>query len=86
MVVSARQAAGQEHNLSRLRLVAVLSGKRFGEAVCGLESMPWVLDVNFCEDESRTRERILGNNLSGLRQFAVTLLKCHPNKNSLANQ
>jgi len=34
-----------------------------------------VLDVNFREDESRTRERTLGNNLSWLRRFAVTLLK-----------
>jgi hypothetical protein len=37
--------------------------------------MHWVLDVTFREDESRTRERILANNLSWLRRFAVTLLK-----------
>jgi len=63
-----------------------LSGKRFGEAVrghWGIESMHWVLDVNFREDESRTRERTLGNNLSWLRRFAVTLLKRHPAKDSL---
>jgi predicted transposase YbfD/YdcC len=63
-----------------------LSGKRFGEAVrghWGIESMHWVLDVNFREDESRTRERTLGNNLSWLRRFAVTLLKRHPDKDSL---
>src|SRR4051812_10459305 len=39
-----------------------LSGKRFGEAVrghWGIESMHWVLDVNFREDDSRTRERTL---------------------------
>jgi hypothetical protein len=33
----------------------------------GIESMHWVLDVNFREDESRTRKRTLGNNLSWLR-------------------
>ena len=63
-----------------------LSGKRFGEAVrghWGIESMHWVLDVNFHEDDSRTRERTLGNNLSWLRRFAVTLLKRHPDKDSL---
>src|SRR4051794_28002381 len=49
----------------------------------GIESMHWVLDVNFREDESRTRERTLGNNLSWLRRFAVTLLKRHPDKDSL---
>lgn len=63
-----------------------LSGKRFGEAVRGhwsIESMHWVLDVNFREDDSRTRERTLGNNLSWLRRFAVSLLKRHPANDSL---
>ena len=63
-----------------------LSGKRFSEAVRGhwsIESMHWVLDVNFREDDSRTRERTLGNNLSWLRRFAVTLLKRHPVNDSL---
>ena len=63
-----------------------LSGKRFGEAVrghWGIESMHWVLDVTFREDDSRTRERTLANNLSWLRRFAVTLLKRHPIKDSI---
>jgi predicted transposase YbfD/YdcC len=63
-----------------------LSGKRFGEAVRGhwsIESMHWVLDVTFREDESRTRQRILANNLSWLRRFAITLLKRHPIKDSI---
>jgi predicted transposase YbfD/YdcC len=63
-----------------------LSGKRFAEAVrghWGIESMHWNLDVTFREDDSRTRERTLGNNLSWLRRFAVTLLKRHPKKDSL---
>jgi predicted transposase YbfD/YdcC len=62
------------------------TGKRFSEAVRGhwsIESMHWVLDVNFREDESRTRERTLGDNLSWLRRFAITLLKRHPGKDSL---
>ena len=63
-----------------------LGGKRFGEAVrghWGIESMHWVLDVTFREDESRTRQRVLANNLSWLRRFAVTLLKRHPIKDSI---
>jgi predicted transposase YbfD/YdcC len=63
-----------------------LSGKRLGEAVrghWGIESMHWVLDVTFREDDSRTRERTLANNLSWLRRFAVTLLKRHPIKDSI---
>lgn len=63
-----------------------LSGKRFAEAVRGhwsIEALHWVLDVTFREDDHRTRERTLGNNLSWLRRFAVTLLKRHPAKDSL---
>jgi predicted transposase YbfD/YdcC len=63
-----------------------LSGKRFAEAVrshWAIESMHWVLDVTFREDDSRTRERTLGNNLSWLRRFAVTLLKRHPDDDSI---
>jgi predicted transposase YbfD/YdcC len=63
-----------------------LSGKRFAEAVrghWGIESMHWVLDVTFREDDNRSRERTLANNLSWLRRFAVTLLKRHPAKDSI---
>jgi hypothetical protein len=48
-----------------------------------VESMHWLLDVSFREDDSRTRERALGSNLSWLRRFAVTLLRRHPDKDSL---
>jgi predicted transposase YbfD/YdcC len=82
-----RNADGTESDEVRYYLSSrYLGGKRFGEAVrghWGIESMHWVLDVNFREDDSRTRERTLGNNLSWLRRFAVTLLKRHPAKDSL---
>ncbi len=82
-----RHADGRETDEVRYYLSSrYLSGQRFAEAVrghWGIESMHWVLDVNFREDESRTRERTLGNNLSWLRRFAVTLLKRHPDKDSL---
>jgi predicted transposase YbfD/YdcC len=82
-----RHADGTESDEVRYYLSSrYLGGKRFAEAVRGhwsIESMHWVLDVNFREDDSRTRERTLGNNLSWLRRFAVTLLKRHPAKDSL---
>lgn len=63
-----------------------LSGKRFSEVVrghWGIESMHWILDVTFSEDQTRTRQRILANNLSWVRRFAITLLKRHPEKDSI---
>jgi len=64
-----------------------LSGKRFAEAVrnhWSIEnSLHWVLDVTFGEDQSRTRNRRMADNLSWLRRFAVSLLKCHPAKESI---
>jgi predicted transposase YbfD/YdcC len=60
-----------------------LGGKRFGEVVrghWGIESMHWVLDVTFREDESRTRQSVLANNLSWLRRFAVTLSSVIPSR------
>lgn len=82
-----RHADGREADEVRYYLSSrFLSGQRFAEAVRGhweIESMHWVLDVNFREDESRTRERTLANNLSWLRRFAVTLRKRHPDKCSL---
>jgi predicted transposase YbfD/YdcC len=80
-------ADGTETDETRYYILSrYLSGKRFSEAVRGhwaIESMHWVLDVNFREDDSRTRERTLGNNLSWLRRFAVGLLKRHSSKDSL---
>ena len=64
-----------------------LSGERFARAVrghWGIEnSLHWVLDVTFDEDQSRTRNRHLANNLSWLRRFAISLLKRHPSKDSI---
>jgi predicted transposase YbfD/YdcC len=82
-----QHADGHETDETRYYILSrYLSGKRFSEAVrghWGIESMHWVLDVTFREDDSRTRERTLGNNLSWMRRFAVTLLKRHPVRDSL---
>ena len=64
-----------------------LGGKRFAQAVrghWGIEnSLHWVLDVTFDEDQSRTRQRRMADNLSWLRRFAISLLKRHPSKHSI---
>jgi len=64
-----------------------LSGKRFAQSVRGHwaieNSLHWVLDVTFNEDQSRARERHLADNLSWLRRFAISLLKQHPSKDSI---
>ena len=64
-----------------------LSGKRFAQSVrghWGIEnSLHWVLDVTFNEDQSRAQERRMADNLSWLRRFAISLLKQHPSKDSI---
>jgi predicted transposase YbfD/YdcC len=82
-----RHADGTQTDEVRYYILSrFLSATRFAQAVrkhWGIESMHWVLDVTFREDESRTRERTLANNLSWLRRFAVTLLKRHPLQDSI---
>ncbi len=64
-----------------------LTGQRFAQAVrghWGIEnSLHWVLDVTFDEDQSRTRQRRMADNFSWLRRFAISLLKRHPSKHSI---
>ena len=64
-----------------------LSGARFAQAVrghWGIEnSLHWVLDVTFDEDQSRTRQRRMADNLSWLRRFAISMLKRHPSQYSI---
>jgi predicted transposase YbfD/YdcC len=63
-------------------------GRRFAGCVRGHWSIEnnlhWVLDMTFREDESRVRERCLADNLGWLRRLALTLLKHHPGKDSIA--
>jgi predicted transposase YbfD/YdcC len=46
-------------------------------------TLHWSLDMTFREDETRTRQRHLADNLAWLRRLALTLLKQHPYKQSL---
>ena len=62
--------------------------KRFARAVRGHWSIEnvchWVLDMTFREDESRVRERRLRENFAWRNRFALSLLKQHPGRQSLA--
>ncbi len=51
----------------------------------GIEnSLHWQLDVTFGEDDNRVTQRNSAENLAALRRLAVTLLKRHPGKRSIA--
>ena len=62
--------------------------KRFARAVrghWGIENTcHWVLDVTYREDESRIRDKALRENFAWLNRFTLSLLKQHPNRDSLA--
>jgi predicted transposase YbfD/YdcC len=65
-----------------------LGVKQFARAVrghWGIEnSCHWILDMTFREDESRIREPHVRENFAWLNRFALSLLKQHPGKDSIA--
>ena len=51
----------------------------------GIEnSLHWVLDIAFREDESRVRDRLAADNIAWLKRFAISLLKQQNDKESIA--
>jgi predicted transposase YbfD/YdcC len=62
--------------------------KRFAKAVRGHwhieNTLHWCLDVTFREDECRVRNRHAADNLSWLKRFAISLIKRHSHKESVA--
>jgi len=65
-----------------------VNAKRFAQAVRGHwhieNTLHWCLDVTFREDECRVRNRHAADNLSWLKRFAISLLKRHSHKESVA--
>jgi predicted transposase YbfD/YdcC len=61
--------------------------KRFAHAVRSHWTVEntchWSLDITYREDESRVRQRHLGENMSWLYRFTLSLLKQHPGRQSL---
>jgi predicted transposase YbfD/YdcC len=85
-----RSIAGGKETIDHRYYISSLPrhGRRFAGYVRGHWSIEnnlhWVLDMTFREDESRVRERCLADNLGWLRRLALTLLKQHPGKDSIA--
>lgn len=67
-----------------------LTARRYGMALrghWGIENkLHWQLDVTFGEDANREQGRIGAQNLAGLRRLALSLLKQHPSKKSIAQK
>ena len=69
--------------LSSLRL-GVKQFARAARGHWGIEnSCHWVLDMVYREDESRVRDRKMRENMAWLNRFTLSLLKQHPDKQSL---
>jgi predicted transposase YbfD/YdcC len=80
---------GEDYSEVRYYLSSLPLGvKNFARAVrqhWGVENgCHWVLDMTFREDESRIRGPQIRENVAWLNRLALSLLKQHPEKNSLA--
>lgn len=85
MVIRTRESGGKETGEVQYYISSLKrSVKRFARAVrghWGIENTcHWSLDMTFREDESRTRDRHVAENLSWLRRFALGLIKQHPDQ------
>jgi predicted transposase YbfD/YdcC len=65
-----------------------VSVKKFAHAVrshWGIENgCHWILDLTYREDESRIRYKNLRENIAWLNRFTLSLLKQHPQRDSIA--
>jgi predicted transposase YbfD/YdcC len=89
MVVRHYQADGKEELDVRYFISSLpVRVKQFARAVrghWGIEnSCHWILDMTFREDDSRIREPHMRENFAWLNRFALSLLKQHPGKDSIA--
>lgn len=79
-----KETAEVRHYISSL----AMDVKRLARAVrghWGIENgCHWILDVTYREDESRIREEALRENFAWLNRFALSLLKQHPDRTSIA--
>jgi predicted transposase YbfD/YdcC len=85
MVTSLRREGETESIEVRYYLSSLPVGVAlFARAVRGHWSVEntchWTLDVTFREDDSRIRERVLGDNINRLYRFTLSILKQHPDR------
>lgn len=88
IVIGRRIVNGQEQIETRAYISSLRLGvRRFAHAVrghWGIEnSLHWLLDVTFGEDQSRVRKGKAGENLAWIRRFTLGLLRRHPLKASI---
>jgi predicted transposase YbfD/YdcC len=88
---SEREEAGKTSSEVRFFIGSKKEGARFyGNGLrnhWGIENnCHWQLDVTFGEDDSRIRQRNVGQNMAMLRRLALSLLKQHPSKGSIATK
>jgi len=88
MVESRRSVGGREESFTRYFISSLeADAEQLAHAVrshWGIEnSLHWVLDFTFREDESRTRKGHGAENIAALRRLAITLLKREPTKQTL---
>jgi len=91
MCYSERTAGGETSAELRYFIGSKKAGARYyGRALRNhwqIENcLHWQMDVSFREDENRTQHRNAAQNLALLRRIAVTLLKRHPSKDSIASK
>jgi predicted transposase YbfD/YdcC len=85
-VVTSRRREGEQESIEVRYYLSSLPVdlNLFARAVRGHWSVEnachWSLDVTFREDDSRVRERVLGNNLNWLYRFTLSILKQHPDR------
>ena len=89
LVTSHRRVEGKESSEVRYYVSSLeVDVKRFERAVRGHWSIEnachWCLDVTFEEDQSRVRQRQLRDNFAWLSKMALSLLKQHPGRQSVA--
>lgn len=91
MIVGRRLLKGREESQTRYYISSLDSNaKELAEAVrwhWGIEnSLHWVLDVSFREDDSRIRKGYGAENMATLRRLAISLLKRESTKQSIATK